>query len=262
MPCQFYLLNVIFCWFCFLMPMPSAESQYDVIHFTTEQNEKKVLEFLMVTEVNCGETQTMVDVCFKNLPPHLMEFLQKTKIAVNKDEIASKCTVFKRGMECFDRYTERCLPKDKVFHFQNNVAGARKFLSKFCDDHKFQKEYLKHKECFYHIQEDWKRCTKEFQSILLNELRGHNTMNITNKYMQFCCARHAYETCIYNSARFKCFQNATKFSTETAKMLSEEKLFSNCRQYENLVCAAPRISVKEQTFSLVFLLICLFTAVI
>jgi len=39
----------------------------------------------------CGSTQKMVDECFKDLPPHLMEFLQNTKIVISKQEIMAKC---------------------------------------------------------------------------------------------------------------------------------------------------------------------------
>lgn len=39
----------------------------------------------------CGSTQKMVDECFKDLPPHLMEFLQNTKIVISKQEIIAKC---------------------------------------------------------------------------------------------------------------------------------------------------------------------------
>ncbi|XP_055851502.1 uncharacterized protein LOC129915835 [Episyrphus balteatus] len=234
---------VIICSIGFLMPC--AECEYFMSNLTTTQqsssssSDSSDNEFDVTTEVRCGEIQKMTDVCFKDLPPELMEFLTTTKIAVNKDEIVSKCTVFKRGMVCFDRYTERCLSKKNNFYLQNNVAGARKFLKKFCDDRKFQTEYNRHKECFSHIQEDWKKCTKDFQKILTDELheRSH-PKNMTNKFMQFCCARHAYENCIYNSARFKCYKNSAKFARDTAKMLSEEKLFTNCRKFENLLCAA------------------------
>lgn len=41
--------------------------------------------------VKCGNTQKMVDNCFRDLPPHLMEFLQTSKIAINEQEITSKC---------------------------------------------------------------------------------------------------------------------------------------------------------------------------
>lgn len=43
------------------------------------------------SDIICGDTQKMVDGCFKDLPPHLMEFLQSTKVAVNKEEVESKC---------------------------------------------------------------------------------------------------------------------------------------------------------------------------
>lgn len=39
----------------------------------------------------CGSTQKMVDECFKDLPQHLMEFLQNTKVVISKKEILAKC---------------------------------------------------------------------------------------------------------------------------------------------------------------------------
>lgn len=39
----------------------------------------------------CGNTQKMADNCFRDLPPHLMEFLQTSKIAINEKDILSKC---------------------------------------------------------------------------------------------------------------------------------------------------------------------------
>ncbi|XP_018798760.1 PREDICTED: uncharacterized protein LOC108975012 [Bactrocera latifrons] len=187
-------------------------------------------------ESKCGDTQRMVDECFKDLPPHLMEFLQTTKIANNEREIASKCIVFNKGMRCFDDYTARCLTNKTLNLFKNNVEGARRFFNRFCSDREFQKDYLQHKDCFGYIQDDWMRCTRNFQEILTEELHGEQT-NVTNKFMEFCCARYAYENCIYNSARYKCYKNSAKFARDTAKMLSDEKHFTNCRQYENVLCS-------------------------
>ncbi|XP_054745870.1 uncharacterized protein LOC129250256 [Anastrepha obliqua] len=188
------------------------------------------------TDSKCGDTQRMVDECFKDLPPHLMEFLQTTKIAINERDIASKCTVFNRGMKCFDEYTVRCLNNKTLDLFKNNVEGARRFFMRFCSDREFQKDYLQHKDCFSYIQDDWMRCTRNFQEILTEELHGEQT-NVTKKFMEFCCARHAYENCIYNSARYKCYKNSAKFARDTAKTLSDEKHFTNCRQYENALCS-------------------------
>ncbi|XP_037953880.1 uncharacterized protein LOC119684022 [Teleopsis dalmanni] len=185
----------------------------------------------------CGDSKKMVDECFNDLPPHLMEFLQSTKIAINEDEITSKCTVFDRGMKCFDEYTANCLPDKNLLIFKNNVEGAKNFFKKFCGDRDFQRDYLRHKDCFSYIQDDWKRCTRNFQNILADELQMEST-NVTNKFMEFCCARYAYENCIYSSARYKCYKNSAKFARDTAKMLSDEKHFSSCRQYENALCNA------------------------
>ncbi|KAI9579158.1 uncharacterized protein LOC119640133 [Glossina fuscipes] len=192
----------------------------------------------------CGNTQRMVDNCFRDLPPHLMAFLQSKKPAINKNEVLSKCKVFERGMECFDEYTARCLPHTNLNILQNNVEGAKHFFNKFCGDREFQSNYLKHKDCLSYIQDDWMRCTKSFQIILTEELYMENK-NVTQKFMEFCCARHAYETCIYNSARYKCYKHSAKFAREAAKMLTDEKHFSNCRQYEAIMCNG-RASLHRQ----------------
>ncbi|XP_065367716.1 uncharacterized protein LOC135960368 [Calliphora vicina] len=186
--------------------------------------------------VMCGNTQKMADNCFRDLPPHLMEFLQTSKIAINEEDIVSKCNVFRRGMKCFDDYTSRCIPSNNINILNNNVEGARKFFTKFCEDKNFQQDYLSHKECFSYIQEDWMHCTKNFQNILSEGL--HSEKNITEKFLEFCCARYAYETCIYNSARYKCYQNSAAFARATAQMLSDEKHFSNCRQFEVSTCGS------------------------
>ncbi|XP_013100650.2 uncharacterized protein LOC106082583 [Stomoxys calcitrans] len=185
-------------------------------------------------QVKCGSTQKMVDNCFRDLPPHLMEFLQTSKIAINEQEITSKCNVFRRGMKCFDDYTERCIPQHNINILNNNVEGARRFFTKFCEDTTFQNHYLTHKECFTYIQDDWFHCNKQFQNILSEGI--HSGTNVTHKFMEFCCARYAYETCIFNSARYKCYTNSASFARETAKMLSDEKHFSKCRQYEESMC--------------------------
>ncbi|XP_005185963.1 uncharacterized protein LOC101892398 [Musca domestica] len=94
--------------------------------------------------VHCGNTQKMVDNCFRDLPPHLMEFLQSPKIVIDEKEIKNKCNVFHHGMRCFDDYMVRCIPKHNVRILNNNVEGARKFFTKFCDDPVFQKsEYFR-----------------------------------------------------------------------------------------------------------------------
>lgn len=49
------------------------------------------------------------------------------------------CSVFERGMKCFDSYSARCLQNRKLNLFKNNVEGARKFFNKFCSDEDFQR---------------------------------------------------------------------------------------------------------------------------
>ncbi|XP_016960331.1 uncharacterized protein LOC108031431 [Drosophila biarmipes] len=184
----------------------------------------------------CGSTQKMVDECFKDLPPHLMEFLQNTKTAISKKDITQKCNIFNRGMRCFDTYSKRCLDDRKLGTFKNNVEGARRFFYKFCGDTDFQRDYLRHKDCFAHIQMDWVTCTAEFEGILSDEVHDERR-NASEKFLEFCCARYAYENCIYNSARYKCYKHSAEFARETAKMLSDEKHFRNCAVLQN-ICAS------------------------
>ncbi|KAH8381709.1 hypothetical protein KR093_011136, partial [Drosophila rubida] len=195
----------------------------------------------------CGNTEKMVDECFKDLPLHLKDFLQNTKIVISKQEITAKCIVFNKGMKCFEAYAARCLQSRKLVLFKNNIDGARKFLKKFCSDADFQRDYLRHKDCFSHIQPDWISCTTDFENILTDDLHD-NTRNVSDKFMEFCCARYAYENCIYNSARYKCYKHSAEFARETAKMLSDEKHFSNCRHLEDICAGATRIAWISSTF--------------
>jgi len=55
------------------------------------QNEGNISQSAVAVGEECGSTQKMVDECFKDLPPHLMEFLQNTKIVISKKEITQKC---------------------------------------------------------------------------------------------------------------------------------------------------------------------------
>ncbi|XP_017023290.1 uncharacterized protein [Drosophila kikkawai] len=190
----------------------------------------------------CGSTQGMVDECFKDLPPHLMEFLQNNKIVISKKEITTKCNIFNRGMKCFDAYSKRCLDDRKLDTFKNNVEGARRFFYKFCGDTDFQRDYLRHKDCFAYIQLDWVTCTSEFESILSDEVHDE-TRNASEKFLEFCCARYAYENCIYNSARYKCYKNSAEFARETAKMLSDEKHFRNCAVLQNICVHATGLGL-------------------
>ncbi|KAH8346451.1 hypothetical protein KR084_000723 [Drosophila pseudotakahashii] len=199
------------------------------------QMEGNITQSSVAAGEECGSTQKMVDECFKDLPPHLMEFLQNTKIVISKKEIAAKCNIFNRGMRCFDTYSKRCLDDRKLGTFKNNVEGARRFFYKFCGDADFQRDYLRHKDCFAYIQLDWVTCTADFEGILSEEVHDERR-NASEKFLEFCCARYAYENCIYNSARYKCYKNSAEFARETAKMLSDEKHFRNCAVLQN-ICA-------------------------
>lgn len=49
------------------------------------------------------------------------------------------CSIFNRGMRCFDTYSKRCLDDRKLGTFKNNVQGARRFFYKFCGDADFRR---------------------------------------------------------------------------------------------------------------------------
>ncbi|XP_073820410.1 uncharacterized protein [Musca autumnalis] len=193
--------------------------------------------------VNCGNTPKMVDNCFRDLPPHLMEFLQSPKIVIDQQEIIHKCSVFHHGMKCFDEYTGRCVPEHNVKILNSNVEGARKFFTKFCNDPVFQKNYLKHKDCFSYIYDDWLHCHKQSQNIMSEAAHAVDT-NVTEKFMEICCARYGYETCVFNSARYKCYKHSAKYAREMAKMLTNETQFQNCRQYEESMCSGGSSPTK------------------
>jgi len=63
-----------------------------LVNVVLAQNEGNISESTVATgREECGSTQKMVDECFKDLPPHLMDFLQNTKIVISKKEITAKC---------------------------------------------------------------------------------------------------------------------------------------------------------------------------
>ncbi|XP_061402747.1 uncharacterized protein LOC133338596, partial [Musca vetustissima] len=95
--------------------------------------------------------------------------------------------------------------------------------------------YLKHKDCFAYIYDDWLHCHKQSQNIMSEVAHSVDT-NMTEKFMEICCARYAYETCVYNSARYKCYKHSANYAREMAKMLTNETQFQNCRQYEESMC--------------------------
>lgn len=81
----------MFALFLLLIPLVSSvNSQNDTESRVTVS--LKSSDSAAGAESKCGDTQRMVDECFKDLPPHLIEFLQTTKIAINERDIASKCT--------------------------------------------------------------------------------------------------------------------------------------------------------------------------
>lgn len=75
-----------------------------------------------------------------------------------------------------------------------------------------------------------------FANQLIAYIRLSLSLSLCLSSLFIYSARYAYETCIFNSARYKCYTNSATFARDTAKMLSDEKHFSNCRQYEQSMC--------------------------
>ncbi|CAD7084213.1 unnamed protein product [Hermetia illucens] len=192
------------------------------------------------SSIVCGNARKVLNDCFNNLPPELLKFLSISKIPVTKSEIVGKCDVFQQGMKCIDEYTKKCIEAEKRKLFDSTVFGAKSFLKKLCYDSHFQADYLRHKECFVFIEDDWQRCSSQFLTILTEELHSvdNRSKNISNKFMQFCCSRYAYEQCIGNSAKIKCHKTSANFVENVVQILSRERHFHNCKRYEDLLCSS------------------------
>uniref|UniRef100_A0A182V2D9 DUF19 domain-containing protein n=1 Tax=Anopheles merus TaxID=30066 RepID=A0A182V2D9_ANOME len=181
----------------------------------------------------CGQISQMLDGCFHNVTPNATaELLHTVQIPETIEQINSRCRLFNRGMDCVERYLDVCVDAKERFIIDSEVYGAKRLYQFLCRDRAFQQEFLWHKECFQLVHRDLDSCSKRFVSILKEEIAKTTKQSLNEQYMHFCCARYAYENCVYISARYKCKPDSAVFLRRIAKLLSSDKHFLNCDKIE------------------------------
>ncbi|XP_038104494.1 uncharacterized protein LOC6042425 [Culex quinquefasciatus] len=187
----------------------------------------------------CGQIQLMMDNCFHNTTPRVVaDTLYTVKIPENADDIASRCLLFNRGMDCVQHYLDSCVDQKDRKIVENEVYGARKLYEFLCRDKSFQREFLRHKTCFHHVHPDWDRCSKDFVTIMKEEMAKTNEQTYNVQYMHFCCARYGYEECVFKAAQYKCKPESAVFLQRIARLLSTDKHFQNCDKIEQQICSS------------------------
>lgn len=108
-------------------------------------------------------------------------------------------------MKCVENYTERCITPQEKKHLDNEVHGAKALFENLCFDKQFQMsmcvtnmiyfhincilkiiliiDYLKHRECYQFIQDDWNTCQKEFNKLLKDTIPKTSQ---NNQYLEYC----------------------------------------------------------------------------
>ncbi|KFB46021.1 AGAP002650-PA-like protein [Anopheles sinensis] len=189
----------------------------------------------------CGQIAQLLDRCFHNYTPSVaVELLHSVQIPETVEQIDSRCVLFDRGMQCVERYLEACVDGKERLIIDNEVYGAKRLYAFLCRDRGFQQEFLRHKGCFQYVHHDLDECSKEFVDILKVEIARTSQQSFNLQYMHFCCARYAYESCVYQSARHKCRPDSAVFLRHVAKLLSTDRHFANCDKIENEICSADR----------------------
>ncbi|XP_055587529.1 uncharacterized protein LOC129739975 isoform X2 [Uranotaenia lowii] len=207
-----------------------------------DSNQHEKISFL--PEPVCGNT-SFLDVCFQNTTQKVaLDLLHTSKVPETEEEISKRCEVFNRGMACVQRYVDSCLDSVKRRIIDNEVYGAKKLYAYLCQDRSFQREFLKHKTCFVHVQNHWNTCSRDFVAILKDEM-AHPASNSNTLYLNFCCARYGYENCVYNSAALMCTPESARFLRKIATLLSSDRHFQNCDRIETAMCSSASGLAKE-----------------
>ncbi|XP_053669692.1 uncharacterized protein LOC128720070 [Anopheles nili] len=216
-----------------------------------------------IPESVCGRAGQLLGDCFKNFTPTItVEALQAVKIPDSLEEINNRCVIFNRGMECVDRYLRKCVNARYRKIIENEVYGAQKLYEFLCYDQVFQREFLRHKQCFLQVHPEWDLCSNQFVVVLKDEIVRTNSLSMNVQYMHFCCARYAYENCVYNSARFICQPDSAVFLRRIAKLLSADKHFLNCDKIEHELCSGVESQLSPLTSSVHFPLLSLVMIII
>ncbi|XP_053657745.1 uncharacterized protein LOC128706830 [Anopheles marshallii] len=191
-----------------------------------------------ISETVCGQAGHLLGNCFRNFTPTVaVEALHASKIPDSLEEINHRCLIFNRGMECVGQYLKECVNARQRKIIENEVYGAQKLYEFLCYDQAFQREFLRHKSCFQLVHPEWDLCSNQFIGVLKDEMTRTTKQSINVQYIHFCCARYAYENCVYSSARFICKPDSAIFLRRIAKLLSTDKHFLNCDKIENQLCS-------------------------
>ncbi|XP_058120717.1 uncharacterized protein LOC131284968 [Anopheles ziemanni] len=194
----------------------------------------------------CGRAGELLSNCFSNFTsPVAVEALQRVKIPDSLEEINQRCMIFTRGMECVRQYLKVCVNARQRKIIENEVYGAQQLYQYLCYDHSFQIEFLRHKGCFNLMHPEWDVCSNQFIHILKDEMARTGRQSMDVQYIQFCCARYSYESCVYRSARFICKPESAIFLRRIAKLLSTDRHFLNCDRIENALCSGAKPSMMH-----------------
>uniref|UniRef100_A0A182SMV8 Uncharacterized protein n=1 Tax=Anopheles maculatus TaxID=74869 RepID=A0A182SMV8_9DIPT len=173
-----------------------------------------------------------------SLHPLLWKRCMQSKFPTRwKKSATGVCRIFNRGMECVRQYLKECVNARQRKIIENEVYGAKKLYEFLCYDQAFQQEFLRHKSCFQLVHPEWDLCSNQFLGVLKDEMARTTKQSINVQYIHFCCARYAYENCVYSSARFICKPDSAMFLRRIAKLLSTDKHFLNCDKIENELCS-------------------------
>ncbi|XP_063706639.1 uncharacterized protein LOC134835652 [Culicoides brevitarsis] len=200
-------------------------------------------------DIVCGNTTKLFLECFQNSP----ELFASVNIPITREQVVSRCKLFTRGIACTNRYLDKCSTPEHKRIVQNEIYGANKLYEYLCDDMHFQREFLKNKQCFVDIQKDWSVCEKGYKEIL-KELVAHKKKDNLH-FMDYCCARAAYEDCSTKIARYKCRSGSYLFVAKIAEIISTDKRFGDCKHVEKTFCSSARRIEMDKNLSRIYVVL-------
>ncbi|XP_059611844.1 uncharacterized protein LOC132258530 [Phlebotomus argentipes] len=175
----------------------------------------------------CGKPRESLDFCMKDI-----NSLER-QIPQSLQEIHQVCSAFVTGMKCTDDYLTRCIDQRERKIIESEIHGARHLYDHLCRNRGFQKDFLKHLDCIISIRPRWDACSEKFVREIKEDISKHFSEEAAQKrYVDFCCNRRDYESCVYNEAKEKCSTESANFIREIVKILSTEKKFSDCEKFE------------------------------
>ncbi|KAL5284861.1 hypothetical protein ACFFRR_006899 [Megaselia abdita] len=195
-------------------------------------------------DFECGNAKNIANICFKDSSPDIMEFISTVKVDETERDIDNRCTVFEEGTKCFDTYAKKCIHPKNMELYYNMYSGAKEYFEILCNDKQFRVKYLRHSKCFDQIKYDWINCKDELHAITTQEIQSENK-NVTEKYMNLCCAREAFQLCVGRAADYKCSRTSVAYVREEAQALTNDKIFKNCNKFQNMICGAISRSVSN-----------------